>query len=208
MRQCYIDPVTLVKLEELAQWGQQIMDQLGWHEGDSKRVTWTPTPRLLRYYTTLGILDRAARFQGRVALYTGKHLLQVLAIKRLQLAGNKLEDIQKMMLGLNEETLAQMLGLELPLPEPLQCQIVDTPAARRQDFWHELPTRPNPQPILVPVQQRQVTSVEPLPGLQVLVDPLQLPEGFSLAEFLHQLPLLVQQCRPQEGPIEEGGSQP
>lgn len=200
--------VTLVKLEELAHWGQQIMDQLGWHEGDSKRVTWTPTPRLLRYYTTLGILDRAARFQGRVALYTGKHLLQVLAIKHLQLAGKKLEDIQQLMLGLNEEKLAQMLGLALPLPLPQQSHEVDKPPVRRSDFWHELPTRPDPKPIVLPSQHRALTSIEPMIGLQVLIDPERLPEGFSLTEFLQKLPVLVQQCRPQQGPAQEGGSQP
>ena len=179
------------------------MDQLGWHEGDSKRVTWTPTPRLLRYYTTLGILDRAARFQGRVVLYTGKHLLQVLAIKHLHLAGKTLDEIQKLMLGLQEETLAQLLGLSLPLPEPQSGQSQseeEKPAERRADFWHELPTRPTPSPITLPLSQRVLTSVEPIPGIQVLIDPDRLPEGFSLEEFLQQLPLLIKK--------HEGGSQP
>ena len=186
------------------------MDQLGWQEGDSRRVTWTPTPRLLRYYTTLGILDRAARFQGRVALYTGKHLLQVLAIKHLQLGGKKLEEIQKLMLGLGEENLAEMLGLPLPLPEPeSETPTVDEPhPARRADFWHELPTRPDPDPIEPALDTRALTGVQPLPGLQILVDPELLPEGFSLTDFLQQLPVLVQQCSLPEAEQNEGGSQP
>lgn len=185
----------LVRIEELANWGQQIMEDLGWREGDSKRVTWSPTPRLLRYYTTLGILDRAARFQGRVALYSGKHLLQVLAIKYLQLAGKKLEEIQKLMLGLSEENLAQMLGLSLPLPEPQTSQQVESHAPRREDFWSELPTRPDPEPTAQPAANRVLTCLEPLPGIQVLIDPERLPEGFSLEEFLQQLPGLVKDCR-------------
>lgn len=169
------------------------MEELGWEEGDSKRVTWSPTPRLLRYYTTLGILDRAARFQGRVALYSGKHLLQILAIKYLQLAGKKLEEIQKLMLGLSEETLAKMLGLCLPLPEPHSSQQVDSPASRREDFWSELPTRPDPEPL--PPANRVLTCLEPIAGIQVLIDPERLPKGFSLEEFLQQLPGLVKDCR-------------
>jgi len=190
----------MVRLEELAQWGQQLMDRLGWHEGDSKRVTWTPTPRLLRYYTTLGILDRAAHFQGRTAFYTGKHLLQVLAIKHLQLGGNRLEDIQQLLLGKSEENLAEMLGLALPLPQPEVPSQATAPLARRPDFWEELPERTLPAPKLPEAPRRQLLSLEPLAGLQLLVDSDRLPEGFPLEEFLQKVSALVKE--------HEGGSQP
>lgn len=191
----------MVRLEELAQWGQQLMDRLGWHEGDSKRVTWTPTPRLLRYYTTLGLLDRAAHFQGRTAFYTGKHLLQVLAIKHLQLAGSKLEDIQRMLLGKSEESLAEMLGVALPLPDPQVPSQEMAPLKRRSDFWEELPERALPSPTLPVAPRRQLQSLEPLAGLQLLIESDRLPEGFPLEEFLQKVSDLVRD-------MNEGGSTP
>lgn len=191
----------MVRLEELAQWGQQLMDRLGWHEGDSKRVTWTPTPRLLRYYTTLGLLDRAAHFQGRTAFYTGKHLLQVLAIKHLQLAGSKLEDIQRMLLGKSEESLADMLGVALPLPDPQVPSQETAPLKRRSDFWEELPERALPVPTLPVAPRRQLQSLEPLAGLQLLIESDRLPEGFPLEEFLQKMSDLVRD-------MNEGGSKP
>jgi len=191
------------------------MDQLGWQEGDSKRVTWSPTPRLLRYYTTLGILDRAARFQGRIALYSGKHLLQVLAIKYLQLGGKKLEEIQQLLLGLTEEKLAELLGVSMPLPDPQQSQKAEVGVVRREDFWHELPTRPEAEqvtihrskakpPKLSGIEPRKLSSIEPLPGLQVLIDKESLPDGFCLEEFLKQLPGLIQDCHQ----VQEDNSHP
>ncbi|MFN8611393.1 MAG: MerR family transcriptional regulator [Vulcanimicrobiota bacterium] len=193
--------VTMVRLEELAQWGQQLMDRLGWHEGDSKRVTWTPTPRLLRYYTTLGLLDRAAHFQGRTAFYTGKHLLQVLAIKHLQLAGSKLDDIQRLLLGKSEQSLADMLGLSLPLPDPQVPSQEVAPLKRRSDFWEELPERALPSPTLPVAPRRHLQSLEPLAGLQLLIDSDRLPEGFPLEEFLQKMSDLVRE-------MNEGGSKP
>lgn len=176
------------------------MDQLGWQEGDSKRVNWAPNPRLIRYYTTLGLLDRATRFQGRVALYSSKHLLQILAIKYLQLSGKKLEEIQQLLLGLNEESLARMLGLELPLPdpqledpEPPSGEIVTDGKARRE-FWEEIPARPVAQSA-DGLPCRVLTCFEPLSGIQILIDPERLPEGFALDEFLHRLQTVVREFR-------------
>lgn len=153
------------------------MERLGWQEGDSRRVTWAPNARLIRYYTTLGLLDRAAHFEGRTAFYSSKHLLQILAIKYLQLGGRKLEEIQPILLGLTESALARLIGLEGELPvylgdDPSPSQ----PAARRADFWAEVPeTRPTLQ---------LLTSAHPLPGVQILIDPQQLPPGINAEDIL------------------------
>ena len=180
--------VNLVRLEELASWGQQVMDNLGWGEGDSRRVTWAPNARLLRYYTTLGLLDRAARFEGRTAFYGSKHLLQILAIKYLQLAGKKLEEIQSILLGLGEDGLAKLVGLHLPLTPPTATGQVPLPKAepRRSDFWAEVP-QANDQPTELQREHspgRSLQCLEPIPGLQILVDAQQLPSHFDLAKLL------------------------
>src|SRR5262249_33767362 len=53
----------------------------------SGRVRNVPDCRTIRYYTTLGLLDRPAVMRGRTALYGPRHLLQLVAIKRLQAQG-------------------------------------------------------------------------------------------------------------------------
>lgn len=180
-----------VNIEGLAAWGQQLIAQLGWEEGDSKRVAWTPTPRLIRYYTTLGLLDRPAGFRGRTALYGTRHLLQVLAIKRLQLDGKTLEAIQPLLLGRTDEGLAKLLGLTLPLPAPGAAEAV-APAARPAEFWHEVPAPRAP----APPPGRPLTTFEPIPGLQVLIDPARLPAGLSPEDCIDAI---VQACQARLG---------
>lgn len=163
------------------------MDMLGWQEGDSKRVTWSPSPRLIRYYTTLGLLDRAARFEGRTAYYSSKHLLQILAVKYLQLGGRRLEDIQGVLLGLGEEALTRLIQLDKPLPEPPSHDALELNNDRReQDFWSQIPGRSEPaaQPAS---SARLLTSIEPLPGVQILIDPEKLPQGVSLERLIQNI---------------------
>ena len=48
------------------------------------RVRDIPDLRTIRYYTTAGLLERPAEMRGRTALYGRRHLLQLVAIKKLQ----------------------------------------------------------------------------------------------------------------------------
>ncbi len=59
-----------------------------------------PDRRTLRYYTTIGLLDRPLAVRDRQALYGERHLLQALAVKRLQADGLALADIQARLSGL------------------------------------------------------------------------------------------------------------
>ena len=176
-----------VRLEGLATWGQQLLAQLGWEEGGSKRVTWTPTPRLIRYYTTLGLVDRPAGFEGRAALYGPRHLLQVLAIKRLQLDGKSLDEVQPWLLGRSDADLAAILGVTLPLPDPVgTAPVVPQVAERPANFWEAVPAPRAPA-------GRPVIRFEPLPGVEVLIDPDRLPAGHSPDSLMS---LIAQACRP------------
>ena len=51
------------------------------------RVRDIPDLRTIRYYTTAGLLEKPAEMRGRTALYGRRHLLQLVAIKKLQRAG-------------------------------------------------------------------------------------------------------------------------
>src|SRR4051794_26899981 len=68
----------------------------------SGRVREVPDRRTIRYYTTLGLIDRPAEWRGRTALYGRRHLLQLVAIKRLQARGLALAELQQQLLGLTD----------------------------------------------------------------------------------------------------------
>src|SRR5262245_66619533 len=72
------------------------------------RVRDVPDVRTLRYYTTLGLLDRPARIRGRTAYYGRRHVLQLVAIKRLQAAGQSLAEIQARLLNIADDDLAAL----------------------------------------------------------------------------------------------------
>src|SRR5215467_13453823 len=78
-----------------------------------------PDRRTIRYYTTLGLIDRPAEMRGRTALYGRRHLLQLVAIKKLQARGRTLAEIQERLVGLTDAALRRLA----------QLPTRDTPAA-------------------------------------------------------------------------------
>lgn len=128
------------------------------YEGQSNgQISDVPNRRTIRYYTTLGLLDRPAAMRGRTALYGRRHLLQLVAIKRLQLDGLSLSEVQERLAGATTGTLEVLARLpELPAEaadadldanaDPLGdiATLDDEEAAapgvdRRTDFWHAAP---------------------------------------------------------------------
>ena len=75
------------------------------------QVRAVPDERTVRYYGTIGLLDRPLAMRGRTALYGPRHLAQVVAIKRLQSAGRSLAEIQELWPTLDDPTLARMSGV-------------------------------------------------------------------------------------------------
>jgi DNA-binding transcriptional MerR regulator len=82
------------------------------YEGQSNgQVRDIPDRRTIRYYTTIGLIDRPAEMRGRTALYGRRHLLQLVAVKRLQAAGHSLVEIQKQLLGFTTAALGEIARL-------------------------------------------------------------------------------------------------
>lgn len=101
------------------------------------QVRAVPDERTIRYYATIGLLDRPAAMRGRTALYGPRHLAQVVAIKRMQSAGHSLADIQAMWPTLDDVTLTRMTGV----------QVGAKSKAARKEFWkREIATEPVPPP--------------------------------------------------------------
>ena len=58
------------------------------------RVRDVPDRRAIRWYTTIGLVDKPLGMRGRTALYGPRHLRQLVAIKRRQADGRSLAQIQ------------------------------------------------------------------------------------------------------------------
>src|SRR4051812_32231908 len=113
---------------------QQLSDEVaralavGYAGTSSGRVRDVPDLRTIRYYTTIGLLDRPAEMRGRTALYGPRHLLQLVAVKKLQARGLSLSQIQQEMAGATDAMLRRLAGemagpgveptLEPPPPRP------------------------------------------------------------------------------------------
>jgi hypothetical protein len=80
----------------------------GQHNG---RVRDLPNGRTIRWYTTIGLVDRPAATRGRTALYGRRHLLQLAAVKKLQSAGRTLAEIQELLVGATDRQLTTLADL-------------------------------------------------------------------------------------------------
>lgn len=69
------------------------------------RVRDVPGERLIRWYTTIGLVDPPLSRRGRIARYGRRHLLQLVAIKRLQGAGRSIAEIQAALAGATDAML-------------------------------------------------------------------------------------------------------
>jgi DNA-binding transcriptional MerR regulator len=123
------------------------------YEGQtSGRVRDVPDARTIRYYTTLGVLDRPLEMRGRTAYYGRRHLLQIVAVKRLQAHGMPLVDIQKSIAGADNSSLKRWAALPAgfweaalarqdaratpPTPDDLLTSAAQAPATGgRTQFW-------------------------------------------------------------------------
>lgn len=76
------------------------------------RVRDVPDRRTVRWYTTIGLVDRPAGMRGRTALYGPRHLLQIVAVKRLQARGRSIAEIQAELVGATDSTLRRVADVD------------------------------------------------------------------------------------------------
>src|SRR5512142_695953 len=70
------------------------------------RVRDLPDRRAIRWYATIGLVDRPAASRGRGARYGPRHLRQLVAVKRRQAEGRTLAEIQAELAGADDVALA------------------------------------------------------------------------------------------------------
>src|SRR5437867_104951 len=107
------------------------------------RIREVPDLRTIRYYTTLGLIDRPTEMRGRTALYGRRHLLQLVAIKKLQASGRSLAEVQRTLAGQTDKALAEVAGLD---EGGLGDRAGLTPVRRAaRDFWRQAPAPHEPE---------------------------------------------------------------
>lgn len=133
------------------------------------QVRAVPDDRTIRYYGTIGLLDRPLAMRGRTALYGRRHLAQIIAIKRLQATGRSLAEIQELWSTLDDVSLARMSGVALPE------QSRATASSSRREFWKRdaVASEPPPSPRVIVSRDR-----EPAPELELRI---QLAPHITLA---------------------------
>ncbi len=103
------------------------------------RISAAPDMRTIRYYSTLGLLDRPL-MQGRLAKYGRRHVLQLLAVKILQAASLPLAEIQEQLYGLSDSELEAVIdmyvsdALSSGASEPIQKE----KESLRTNIWREI----------------------------------------------------------------------
>lgn len=111
----------------------------------NRRVRDVPDRRAVRWYVTIGLVDRPAAMAGRTALYGRRHLLQIVAVKRRQAAGHSLAEIQAELAGATDETLRQVAAVpdelldRAPAAIPRDMTAETRRSARRARFWADRP---------------------------------------------------------------------
>jgi DNA-binding transcriptional MerR regulator len=121
-------PAPTFSLEELsAEVARQLAARGLLGAAPDPRVSAAPDARTVRYYTTLGLLDRPS-IVSRQARYSQRHLAQLLAIKALQAASLPLADIQARLFGRSDAEL-QALVASLSAAAAQRPQIKRGPAA-------------------------------------------------------------------------------
>ena len=136
----------------------------GYEGARSGRVRDLPDARTVRWYQTLGMVDRPDAFRGRAALYGRRHLLQLAAIKKLQSSGFPLADIQRGLAGKNDAELARSAGVSLKDADQVVARSVlarsqaaaadlaaavagqaQVPSRRATAFWKAKPSAAQPE---------------------------------------------------------------
>jgi DNA-binding transcriptional MerR regulator len=130
---------TFWTIDELRERVAEALGGPGYNGVPSGRVRDVPDLRTIRYYTTLGLLDRPAVMRGRTALYGPRHLLQLVAIKRLQARGLSLAAVQERVVGLSDATLRRLATLDVAATKADVTPQTMASGLRAESFWRIQP---------------------------------------------------------------------
>jgi DNA-binding transcriptional MerR regulator len=159
-------------IAELSERVGAALEASGYQPPANGQVRAVPDLRTIRYYTSLGLLDRPLEMRGRTALYGHRHLYQLCAIKRLQAEGKPLGEVQAALAGLDNRALARMARVPaeaLATAGEEEVAAADPAPRRSAAFWAAPPA-----PVVAARQAiavAQVAKLELAPGVQLEIAP-------------------------------------
>lgn len=130
-----------------------------------------PSERSIRFYVARGLVS-PPEGRGTAAIYTYKHLLQVLAIKLRQMEGATLDVIVKEASALTgdmiERRVAQSLGAAIPLPSRLS--LLQAPGTGRGRVGRALQAWIAPPDSAAASRGTSCRRIAIAPGVELLID--------------------------------------
>jgi DNA-binding transcriptional MerR regulator len=181
-------------LEEFVEVANNLLPQFLPAQKGNTRVREEVTPRLVRHYTTLGMLDEPLK-DGRYAVYTYRHLLQILVVRRLLTEGFGANAIDQLATQKDNTELENLLagGVQLSVTTANPALAYLQQIQKKQSSVPPAPVSPAP-PIESANLKTDATSwirIEILPGLEIHVRedfsyPNSLSEQQNLLQYIAQ----------------------
>ena len=128
-------------------------------------------PRLIRHYTTQGLLDPPLK-EGRGARYTRHHLLQLLTLRRLMTGGHSAQALQSLLGTQSDANLEALLTGELRLQVQTGNAALDYLASLKENQASApsvARSAPLPSPSPAPAAPSRYTRLMLAPGLELHV---------------------------------------
>lgn len=181
-------------LDEFVQVANELLPQFLPDDRAQSRIREEITPRLVRHYTSLGMLDEPLK-EGREARYIYRHLLQMLLVRRLLTEGygsNAIDQLAKSKTNAELENLLQG-GVQLTVApanpalaylQQIQQRTGDRSVAAEAVGAPVPPTAPVP---LLPPSSQWI-RIEILPGLELHIrNDFTTPSSSQAQQTLMQL---------------------
>jgi DNA-binding transcriptional MerR regulator len=153
-------------LAELTEAAQAVLEHAPAPEDG--RVARFPDERTVRYYQSLGLIDRPLRYDGKEAIYGYPHLLRVVAVKLLQHQGLSLAQVQAALAGVSVRKLEAAVVESLAVAQPARLAKRGVVAA----------------PIAAAPAVRSVVQADLAPGVRVTIDPALVPDAERILRAL------------------------
>lgn len=181
-------------LDELVAVANELLPQFLPTQRAHTRIREDVTPRLVRHYTGQGLLDEPLK-SGRYAVYTYRHLLQVLLVRRLLAEGYGASAIGDLAVSKTDAELEILLdgGVQLTVEAANPALGFLEQIRRRQSVPIAEPTQDNLKGFTVPPspspnsRSTHWKRVEILPGLE-----LHIREDFNPPNSPHERQNLLQ----------------
>ena len=166
-----IKPEPTLSLEELTREAGRQLEEIGLLQAQADgRVTAAPDARMVRYYGTLGLVDRPVIVE-REARYGRRHLLQLVAVKALQARGLPLADVQARLYGCSNSELENLLkAVSQDRPQPTAIQPLR---------WREVTVEPGFKILVEDGWASRLSPASLEERIRAAVAALSTPEGGS-----------------------------